>query len=136
MVDATASGRLFHVVGEDIRTLGWSNGAGAYEIFEVTGPQGSGPPSHTHPWNEAYYVLSGKLEILSGDAWSTYDPGSFIYIPARTIHAYRIASETARFLTITDPPGAGRFFEDLNGRTDINEIVATAMRHDLTVHMP
>jgi quercetin dioxygenase-like cupin family protein len=40
---------------------------GAYALFEVTTQPGSGPPPHVnHREDEAFYVLEGDYEFLSG----------------------------------------------------------------------
>jgi quercetin dioxygenase-like cupin family protein len=51
------------VVGEEITIL--ANGAqtGSCEFFRQAGPQGSGPPPHHHPWDEAFDVISGKVNF-------------------------------------------------------------------------
>ena len=33
---------------------------GSYELFRQVGPEGSGPPPHTHPWDESFYVITAR----------------------------------------------------------------------------
>jgi hypothetical protein len=43
-----------NVVGEHITVLASAAQPGSYEIFFQAGPEGSGPPPHNHPWDEAF----------------------------------------------------------------------------------
>jgi hypothetical protein len=63
-----------NVVGEHITLLASAAATGSYEIFLQQGPEGSGPPPHNHPWDEAFYVTKGEIEFGVGK--ETRDPGS------------------------------------------------------------
>lgn len=137
-----AEGARLRVVGDIVRVL--ATGAqtgGGYEIFELEGPEGSGPPPHSHPWAEAYVVIDGEADIYLDGARLDAKPGSFFHIPAGTIHGYRIRSASAKFVVITSPAGASRFFTELDAETggsceDMGKIVAVAMRHGFNVPAP
>lgn len=140
IVATPADGTRLRVVGDVVRVL--ATGAetgGAYEIFELEGPEGSGPPPHAHPWTEAYVVVEGEAEVYLNGAHLVAQPGSFYLIPAGTTHAYRIKSKSAKFVVITSPAGASDFFTELDAETggsceDMGKIVAVAMRHGF--HVP
>ena len=59
--------RSLSVVGEHITVLASAAQTGSYEIFFQAGPEGSGPPPHNHPWDEAFYVLHGEVAFGVGD---------------------------------------------------------------------
>ena len=134
-----ADGTRLRVVGDLVRVL--ATGAetgGAYEIFELEGPEGSGPPPHAHPWAEAYLVIDGEAEVYLDGTHSEARAGSFYHIPAGTTHAYRIKSKSAKFVVITSPAGASEFFTELDAETggsceDMGKIVAVAVRHGFRV---
>jgi quercetin dioxygenase-like cupin family protein len=125
------------VVGEQIRVLAPATRTGSYEIFLQTGPEGAGPPPHTHPWDEAYFVLEGKLEVLLGDRAVTLSAGSFAHVPRGTKHAFRFLTAGAKFLSINSNRGAAEFFADLDretgGTMDVPKLVAVAMRHEVAL---
>ena len=50
-----------NVVGEKITVLASGAQTGSYEIFRQAGPEGSGPPPHSHPWDESFYVVKGDI---------------------------------------------------------------------------
>jgi quercetin dioxygenase-like cupin family protein len=62
-----------NVVGEQITVLADGAATGSYEIFRQAGPEGSGPPPHSHPWDEAFYVIAGQITFGvdgSPSAWT------------------------------------------------------------------
>ena len=77
--------------------------AGTYSLIEDLAPKGSGPPLHRRREDdEAFYVLDGELTFyLGNDEPNRAFAGSFVHIPGGTVHAFRVDSETARYLIIT-----------------------------------
>lgn len=129
-----ADGARLRVVGDTVRVLASAAQTGGnYEIFELEGPEGSGPPPHIHPWAEAYLVIDGDADVFLDGTRSRATPGCFFQIPAGTLHAYRITSKTAKFVVITSPAGASGFFTDVDAETDMEKVVAIAMKHGFTV---
>ncbi|HYC88179.1 MAG TPA: cupin domain-containing protein [Thermoanaerobaculia bacterium] len=134
-----ADGARLRVVGDVVRVLAsTAQTGGAYEIFELEGPEGSGPPPHAHPWAEAYVVIDGEAEVFVDGAHSLATAGCFYHIPAGTTHAYRIRSKSAKFVVITSPHGASEFFTELDAETagsceDMGKVMAVAMKHGFTV---
>jgi|SRR6185436_4002092 len=127
-------GTVYRVVGDHVRVLASGD---AYEVFEVHGPENSGPPMHMHPWTEAYFVIAGEVDVIVGDRTMRAMPGSFVSIPAGTVHSYRILSSGAKFLVVTSP-GAGAFFEEMERETqgsceDMAAVVRVASRHSVRV---
>lgn len=52
-------------------------------------PDNSGPGAHLHEENdEVFYVLEGTASILLGDEWIEAARGSFVRIPAGTMHDF------------------------------------------------
>jgi quercetin dioxygenase-like cupin family protein len=59
----------------------------------------SGPGPHKHTWSdETIYMLDGEITFLVGDDIKTARTGDFLMVPRNTRHAFRVTSETARFL--------------------------------------
>lgn len=53
-------------------------------------PNSDGPGAHEHEDNdEVFYVLEGTTSILIGDQWINAGKGTFIRIPAKTIHDFK-----------------------------------------------
>lgn len=132
-------GARLRVVGDVVRVLASSEQTGgAYEIFELEGPEGSGPPPHAHPWSEAYVVTEGEADVwIEGEKLRAV-PGCFVHIPAGMTHGYRIRSKTAKFVVVTSPAGATDFFHDIDAETagsceDMGKVMAVAVRHGFKV---
>ena len=53
-------------------------------------PNSDGPGAHSHEDNdEVFYVLEGSMSFLVGDNWIIADKGTFLRIPAKTIHDFK-----------------------------------------------
>lgn len=77
-------------------------------VVEVSTPPGGGPPLHTHPAQEIWYVLEGEFEfptIREGQRVSTRaSAGSVVYVPGEIPHTYHnIGSGRGRLLAVLSP---------------------------------
>ena len=72
---------------------------GRFSMMEQLLPKGSGPGPHKHTWSdETFYMLDGEITLLIGDEIRTARTGDFVVVPRNTRHAFRVDSETVRFL--------------------------------------
>jgi mannose-6-phosphate isomerase-like protein (cupin superfamily) len=73
-------------------------------------PHSRGPGAHVHADNdELFYVIEGRPGFLVGAEWHETARGSFLLIPAGTMHDFRNpADERAGFLSIYIPGGFER----------------------------
>ena len=137
-----ADGARLRVVGDVMRVLATTEQTGgAYEIFEMQAPEGSGPPPHAHPWTEAYFMLEGEADVYIDGAHMTAGAGSFFQIPAGVTHTHRILSQNARLVVITSPAGASHFFGELDAETagsceDMDKVVGIAIKHGFSIPSP
>jgi ketosteroid isomerase-like protein/quercetin dioxygenase-like cupin family protein len=104
------TGRTLHVLGDTVTV---DAAGGQLEIFEVSGSRDSGPPPHSHPWDEAYIGVDGEVEVTVGDTSSVLRPGAVIRVPDGMLHCYRIVTDGARFRVITSGHRASLFFADM-----------------------
>jgi quercetin dioxygenase-like cupin family protein len=130
-----------NVVGESIRVLADASQTGSYEVFEQFGPEGAGPPPHTHAWDEAYFMIEGEMDVQIGDRVVVLKQGGFVHLPSGTPHCFRYRSKNGRFLSVTSRGGAAAFFTDLaktlpDGSPDIPKVVAVAARHGVLLAGP
>ena len=131
------------VVGDKVTpVIDASDGAANYEVFDLTGPEGSGPPPHSHPWDESYMVLDGDLAVVDWSAGldspreEVLSVGGSAFIPRGVTHSFAVRSVSCRFVLITTP-GALQFFSDadatLGGRTDdVDSLITVARRNGLS----
>ncbi len=71
-----------------------------YAFVEGEFPAGvPGPPLHRHDWDEAFYVLDGKLAVTVGGGVSIAWPGDFVLVPGGVAHTFEAHGDgEARFL--------------------------------------
>ena len=80
---------------------------GSLGLVDATVPPGSGPVAHIHTrTDEAFYVLSGQLEILDGARTFIAGTGDFVFIPRGTRHRFKNTGvHGARMLFLFTPGG-------------------------------
>jgi len=82
---------------------------GEFTLLEQIIPAGAGPPPHVHERQaEGFYILSGELELVVGldEEIVRAEPGSAVWVPKSTRHAFRVVSdEPVRLLNFYTPGG-------------------------------
>ena len=89
---------------------------GAYSLFEVKTPPGSGVPPHVqHREDEAIYVLGGEYEFLVEGRTLRAGTGCLLYVPRGNLHAYSNVGEGVGRMLVSQTPGGSheRFFEEI-----------------------
>jgi mannose-6-phosphate isomerase-like protein (cupin superfamily) len=83
---------------------------GGYGLFESSAMPGRvGAVPHYHQgFTESFWVVSGRLGVMSGDTWQVLSSGDFAHVPVNGVHAFQaVGDEPARFV-ILFVPGAPR----------------------------
>jgi quercetin dioxygenase-like cupin family protein len=130
------------LVGEGITVLADGATTGSYEIFRQTGPEGSGPPPHNHPWDEAFYVVAGQVTFgIEGDDNRAAPPGTLVHIPGGSMHWFRFGPGGGEMISITSRAGASAFFTEVDRKVsptepDIGVLLGIASSHVLTMTLP
>ena len=120
MTGPTARAEESHyVLGETLRPMLTNAMGSSVEIFDTKGPEGAGPPPHTHAWEEIYVVLSGELDVTVSGNTTRLGPGGFAHVPANTPHGYRNITD-AHFLTIVTKGNAATFFKQVSTEVEMN----------------
>ncbi len=79
---------------------------GRFALIEELAPGGAATPLHRHAEDdETFYVLEGEMTFYLGEGGEPIpaSSGTFVHIPGGAVHAFRVDSETARYLIITTP---------------------------------
>lgn len=78
---------------------------GQFCLVDETAKRGEAVPLHRHPDDvESFYVLDGEVTFyIDSEPGLTVGAGAFLHVPAGTIHGFRIASDSARYLILTTP---------------------------------
>jgi quercetin dioxygenase-like cupin family protein len=85
---------------------------GRFALIEFLFPRFASPPRHTHPQDESYAVLDGRLTVAAGDERFSLEAGGFGVVPMGVVHTFRVDSETARVLVLSTPAGLERLVLD------------------------
>jgi quercetin dioxygenase-like cupin family protein len=145
--------RSLWVLGELVAYKITSNQTGgAYSLFEVETPSGSGmPPQVNHREDEAFYVLEGEYEFLVDGRTIEPGAGSLIYVPKGTLHAHKnVGKEPGRMLVSQTPGGLHeQFFEEIGVETkdtptprdtenppDLESIAKIAAQYGIEIPLP
>jgi quercetin dioxygenase-like cupin family protein len=80
-----------------------------FALIEFLFPRHTSPPLHTHPQDESYVVLEGRLTVKAGDERFELEEGGTGVIPMGVAHTFRVDSDTARVLVLSTPAGLERF---------------------------
>src|SRR5205085_4943476 len=70
------------------------------------------PPLHTHPQDESYVVLEGRLTLRAGEERFELEAGGAAVVPMGVAHTFRVDTDTARVLVLSTPAGLERFIRD------------------------
>jgi quercetin dioxygenase-like cupin family protein len=85
---------------------------GRFALIEFLFPHLASPPRHTHPQDESYVVLEGRLTIAAGERRFSLEAGGAGVVPMGVVHTFRVDSESARVLVLSTPAGIERMIRD------------------------
>jgi quercetin dioxygenase-like cupin family protein len=107
------SKRSFFDVGIGSVCLSGADTGGAYCLLEVGLAPGMGVPRHTHTReDEAYYVLSGELEVTVGDEAFILRAGDTLIAPRDIPHQPRNSGKVENhYLLVFSPSGFEEFLK-------------------------
>lgn len=126
------------VIGETMRPLLTNDMGSSVEVYDTAGDEGMGPPPHRHAWSETYVMLEGAMNLLVGDGGPhRLTAGMVAHAPADTTHAYTIAENGTRFLTILSTGNGHAFFRQMDAEVafppDVADVVRVAGQHGITI---
>ena len=148
------AGRAVRVFGSQLLTCKVSaeQTGGAYSLFEgLIRPGGGTPPHVQHREDECFYVLDGEFEFLTGEEIVRAGPGTLLYVPRGTLHAFENVGDGVGRVLICQTPGGlhERFIEEVgeiavngegppaaSGPTDFARVAAIAAKYGIEMPPP
>lgn len=127
------------VVGIAVTVLAPNTRTGSYEITLQEGPEGAGPPPHSHPWDESFYVTRGSVLFSAGGIDHMVGPGTLVHVPAGTVHAFRFAAGGGCMVEFSGAGGqATRLFNSVakevpEGVANLPKLLGVMQRHGVAV---
>jgi len=134
--------RPLNVVGTQVTVLASNDATKSYGITLQQGDEGTGPPPHSHDWDEAFYVLSGRIHFLCGGEAHECEPGTLVHIPRGTVHGFQYGQGGGQMLEITGEKAlAAQMFTAVDqamppGPPDIAQLLRVLGQNGVTVAEP
>ena len=89
------------VLGTQIDLLSQGGFSDGFSVTIQAGAEKIGPPPDSHDWDEAFYILEGRVNFQADGAPVQLGAGAYVFIPAGTIHAFSFAEGGGKMLEIT-----------------------------------
>jgi quercetin dioxygenase-like cupin family protein len=80
-----------------------------FALMEFLLPHGASPPLHTHPQDETYVLLEGRMSVQAGEQVVELEPGAVMVVPRGVAHSFAVYGDTAHVLILSTPAGIERF---------------------------
>ena len=128
-----------NVLGTKVTVLASNAATHSYEITLQQGDEGTGPPLHSHNWDESFYILKGKVEFSCAGKTVMCTPGTLVHVPAGTMHGFRYGAGGGEMLEVTGQGGsATQMFAAINkeippGPPDIPKVLEVLKQNGVTV---
>ena len=129
------------VVGTNVTVLASNQDTKGQEFTFQSGEKGMGPPPHSHNWDETFFVLKGSVEFTCDGETEMCSPGTLVFVPSETIHAFKYGPDGGEMLEVT---GAGsvatQMFTAVDneippGPLNVEKIVGVLSKNGVTVHL-
>jgi quercetin dioxygenase-like cupin family protein len=134
-------GPALNVIGTQVTILASEQDIRDQQITVQSGDEGTGPPPHSHDWDESFYVTRGLIEFTCGGETSLCAAGTLVHVPAGAVHAFSYGAGGGEMLEITGRrSNAGPMFAALNreippGPPDVARVIEVLGDHGVTVHL-
>ena len=134
-------GDPLNVLGVTVQVLASHQACDVPRITLQSGAEGAGPPPHSHPWSESFYVTKGSVQFMCGGGSTICGAGAFVHVPAGTVHGFSFGPGGGEMLEITpNSSQAVAMFTALHeasssGPPDVPTVVSVAGRHDVVFHL-
>lgn len=134
--------RALNVVGTQVTVLASNAATQSYGITLQRGDEGTGPPAHSHDWDEAFYVLSGEIQFLCDGQTHLCLPGTLVHVPRGTVHGFQHGKGGGQMLEITgENARAAQMFTAVDraipaGPPDIPKLLRVLAQNGVTVTDP
>lgn len=122
---------------------------GGFSVVEFRDFEGSSVPLHINDrWDRGFYILEGQYTFVIGEEAVAAEPGTWIFVPRKTPHAWRCDSKEGRLFNVTVPGGFEDFYrqvgETVTDRTrlpditepDVEALSDTAKQHGISIVGP
>ena len=128
-----------NVLGTKVTVLASNRATKSYEITMQQGDEGTGPPPHSHDWDESFYMLKGAVIFTCDGKTTICESGTLVHVPAGIAHGFNYGKGGGEMLEFTGQGGfATQMFTAINneipaGPPDIPKVLAVLNKNGVTV---
>src|SRR5262247_611054 len=90
-----------NVIGTKVTVLASESDIEDQQITVKSGDEGTGPPPHSHDWDETFYVTQGQVVFTCAGETTRCAAGTLVHVPAGTVHAFQYGPGGGEMLEIT-----------------------------------
>ena len=132
-------GLALNVVGTKVTVLASNSATQSYGMTLQHGDEGTGPPPHSHDWDEAFYVLKGEVNFQCDGKAYACTAGTLVHVPRGSVHGFSYGSGGGQMLEITGSGAlATQLFTAIDdeipaGPPDVPKLLDVAKRNGVTV---
>lgn len=90
-----------NVIGTQVTVLASTDNTQDHQITLQSGSEGTGPPPHSHDWDESFYVTKGQIQFTCGGETTMCPAGTLVHVPGGTVHAFSYGPGGGEMLEIT-----------------------------------
>ena len=119
--------------------VGGGETGGRFALVETSEERGAEPPRHLHHMEgETLCVLDGSLDVWVAGEWIEVPAGAAVFLPRGVEHAFAVASERARVLSLFVPAGFEGFYREMGAADapDVERLVVLAARYGCEITGP
>jgi quercetin dioxygenase-like cupin family protein len=128
-----------NVAGTKITVLASNAATQSYGVTLQQGDEGTGPPPHSHDWDECFYVLKGGVEFFCDGKTHSCLAGTLVHVPGGTLHGFHYGAGGGQMLELTGQGAlAAQLFTALDkeipvGPPDVAKLVGVLRQNGVTV---
>jgi len=129
-----------NVLGTKVTVLASNKATHSHEITLQQGDEGTGPPPHSHDWDESFFIIKGKVEFTCDGKTIMCKPGTLVHVPAGIVHGFSYGAGGGEMLEFTGQGGlATQMFTAINneippGPADIPKVLGVLKQNGVKVN--
>ena len=130
-----------NVIGTQVTVLASGSDIEDLQMTVQSGGEGTGPPPHSHDWDESFYVTKGQIEFTCAGKNTMCGTGTLVHVPAGTVHEFHYGSDGGEMLEMTGKRRkAVAMFTALDreippGPLDVEKVIQVLVEHGVKVHV-
>ena len=129
------------VVGTNVTVLVSAADSKSQQITLQSGDEGTGPPPHSHDWDESFYVTRGQVRFTCAGQSTMCAAGTLVHVPAGIVHAFSYGPGGGEMLEVTGMGSkAIQMFTALDrevppGSPDVPRVIQVAGEYGVEFHI-